>query len=179
MAAEKKVSGKRFNLSIPENDEEFSMYTDLTGIFESGEDADLDSDENDDPELASLPEEIKVERRTVTSRGGRRKNDRRSGVDRRQVGYSIDPMNIYLKEMGNLSLLTHEEEVALAQLIEHGEMRVQQAVLSMRPGVDMLNNLAHGVREEKIKIGAVLKGLSDNDETAAAKIQDNFLKAVE
>ena len=39
-------------------------------------------------------------------------------------------MNIYLKEMGNLSLLSHEEEVALAQLIEHGEMRVQLAVLS-------------------------------------------------
>lgn len=146
MAAERRVSGKRFDLSIKETDDEFSKYTDLTGIFESGEDPDVDEnvDEDVDAVLASIPEEITTDRRKNPPDAGRRKLDRRTGVDRRQASSSIDPMNIYLKEMGNLSLLSHAEEVVLAQLIEQGEMRVQSAVLSMKPGIDMLNTLAEG-----------------------------------
>lgn len=181
MAAERRVSGKRFDLSIKETDDEFSKYTDLTGIFESGEDPDVDEnvDEDVDAVLASIPEEITTDRRKNPPDAGRRKLDRRTGVDRRQASSSIDPMNIYLKEMGNLSLLSHAEEVVLAQLIEQGEMRVQSAVLSMKPGIDMLNTLAEGLREEKIRIGSVLKGLSENDEKVLAKLHGKFLKTVE
>jgi RNA polymerase primary sigma factor len=192
MAAERRVSGKRFDLSIRENDDELSKYTDLTGIFENGDAPDVD--EGEEALLASVPEDmspddlapedlapegITADRRKNPPDAGRRKVDRRTGVDRRQQSSSIDPMNIYLKEMGNLSLLSHNEEVVLAQLIEQGEMRVQSAVLSMKPGIGMLNALAEGLREEKIKIGSVLKGLSDNDEKALAKQHSQFLKAVE
>lgn len=192
MAAERRVSGKRFDLSIRENDDEFSKYTDLTGIFENGDDPDVDDDEQ--ALLASVPEDmtpedmapegvvpegITADRRKNPPDAGRRKLDRRTGVDRRQQSSSIDPMNIYLKEMGNLSLLSHAEEVVLAQLIEQGEMRVQSAVLSMKPGIGMLNALTEGLQEEKIRIGSVLKGLSDNDEKALAKQHGQFLKAVE
>jgi len=160
-----------------DSDDEYNKYSDLTGIFENGDET--DGDEEDDPILASLPDDVETDRRQNTSESGRRKGDRRSGIDRRQSTSNIDPMNIYLREMGNLSLLTHEEEVALAQLIENGEMRVQQAVLSMKPGIDMLNDLAEGIVAEKVKIGSVLKGLSENDEKASAKIQARFLKSIE
>ncbi len=179
MAAKKKVSGERFDLSGQENGSDSSKYADLTGIFESDGDSNSDAvDVVDQIVLDSPAEEIKVDRRKSPPKGGRRKADRRAGVDRRHLSTSIDPMNIYLKEMGNLSLLSHEEEVALAQLIEHGEMRVQLAVLSMKPGVDMLNDFAEGLREGKIRFSSVLKGLSENDEEALAKLQSKFLKAV-
>ena len=177
MAAEKNDSDKRIELSVPEHEEEFVKYTDLTGIFEAG--SELDDDSNNGAALASLPKDIKIDRRKVTSQGGRRKSDRRTGDDRRQTSSSIDPMNIYLKEMGNLSLLSHEEEVALAQLVEHGEMRVQHAVLSLKPGFEMINDLAEGLRGEKIRISSVLKGISDSDEAALVKLQEKFLKAVD
>lgn len=177
MAAEKNDSDKRIELSVPEHEEEFVKYTDLTGIFEAG--SDLDDDSNNGAALAPLPKDIKIDRRKVTSKGGRRKSDRRTGDDRRQTSSSIDPMNIYLKEMGNLSLLSHEEEVALAQLVEHGEMRVQHAVLSLKPGFEMINDLAEGLRGEKIRISSVLKGISDSDEAALVKLQEKFLKAVD
>ncbi|MCI5223819.1 MAG: hypothetical protein D3924_14390, partial [Candidatus Electrothrix sp. AR4] len=38
-------------------------------------------------------------------------------------------MNIYLREMGSLDLLSYEEEIKLAQKLEEGEARIQNAVL--------------------------------------------------
>ncbi|HHO47466.1 MAG TPA: sigma-70 family RNA polymerase sigma factor [Desulfobacteraceae bacterium] len=177
MASDKRSLGNRHKGIQPENEEELGVLPDLTGIFEVGNDYDGEGEE--DPVLVSLPEDIQYDRRKNTSAGGRRKSDRRSGIDRRQTGSSIDPMNIYLKEMGNLSLLGHEEEVALAQLIELGEMRLQQAVLSLKPGFAILNDLAEGIRAERIKITSVLKGLSEQDEKIAAGLQKSFLAAVD
>jgi RNA polymerase primary sigma factor len=177
MTSEKKSSTNRHKGIHRENDEELAALPDLTGIFEAGDDYDADGE--DEAVLASLPEDIQYDRRKNPSAGGRRKSDRRSGIDRRQSVSSIDPMNIYLKEMGNLSLLGHEEEVALAQLIELGEMRLQQAVLSLKPGFDILNDLAEGIRADKIKIASVLKGLPEQDEKASAKLEKAFLAVID
>ncbi|HBI14909.1 MAG TPA: RNA polymerase subunit sigma [Desulfobulbaceae bacterium] len=162
--------------SSREEGEEFLEFQDLTGIFATADT--YDPEVIEEPILAVAPEEIPFERRKNATSDGRRKADRRSGVDRRQIGSSIDPMNIYLKEMGNLTLLSHEEEVALAQMVEQGEMRVQQAVLSLKPGIDVLKNLAEGLKSEKIKIGSVLKGLSENDDNVAEKLKKSFLATV-
>ena len=175
MAAEKKISPQLHNDFSESLDEDANEPSDLTGIFDSGTDFENDNDE-DDPVLASLPEDITSDRRKIGS--GRRKKDRRSGMDRRQSGSSIDPMNIYLKEMGNLTLLSHEEEVALAQLIEKGEMHVQQSILCLKPGMNILKELAEGLESGRIKIGSILKDISENDEKAALKIEQAFLANV-
>ncbi|MHB8791217.1 MAG: sigma-70 family RNA polymerase sigma factor [Desulfobulbaceae bacterium] len=177
MTIDKRFSGIQKQEGVQgEEGEEFPEFPDLTGIFEAGGEVDPVAEE--DPLLASIPDEVPFDRRKNVASEGRRKVDRRSGVDRRQVSSSIDPMNIYLKEMGNLTLLSHEEEVALAQLVEQGEMRVQQAVLSLKPGIDVLKDLAEGLKSEKIKIGSVLKGLSENDDKVAGKLQKAFLASV-
>jgi len=154
-----------------------SEYPDLTGIFDNKDNADMDPE--DESALASLPDAVQSERRKTKMTTGRRKSDRRSGSDRRNTGASIDPMNIYLKEMGNLTLLSHEEEVALAQMIEHGEMQVQQAVLRLSLGMAILNDLAEGIRAGKIRISSVLKGLSQSDETALGIIEMSFLDKID
>lgn len=110
--------------------------------------------------------------------------DRRTGADRRtggreRVGTSVDPMNIYLREMGRQSLLSHEEEVELARLIEEGESRVQQAVLRVTPGVSALNDLADKLLAGTVRIGTVLRGVSENDENSLASIKEAFLEQVE
>ena len=67
-------------------------------------------------------------------RRGAQFGDRRSGERRRlsrsESGgkHSIDPMNIYLREMGTLALLSHEEELKLAKMMEEGKLKVQGAV---------------------------------------------------
>ncbi len=154
-----------------------SGYPDLTGIFDDNDVSLFDSMDKDS--LTSLPEEVKSDRRKTPSTTGRRKGDRRSGTDRRKTGSSIDPMNIYLKEMGNLTLLSHDEEVALAQMIEQGEVRVQQSVLRLSTGMVILSDLAEGVRAKKIRIASVLKGLSESDDKALAVIEEGFLDKID
>jgi len=118
----------------------------------------------------------KVERRAL--------KDRRRGRDRRQrdeerVGTSIDPMNIYLREMGSQSLLSHKEEVELARMIEEGETRVQHAVLRVTPGISALNDLADKLFSGKVRIATVLRGLGEKDEKGLRAVKETFLERIE
>jgi RNA polymerase primary sigma factor len=105
--------------------------------------------------------------------------DRRNGVDRRQGSPNVDPMNIYLREMGNLNLLSHAEEIKLAQMIEEGERRVQNAVLRLPLGLSALHELHDGLSRGKMRIGTVLKTVSDYDDNQLQTVRDEFLVVVE
>jgi RNA polymerase primary sigma factor len=116
---------------------------------------------------------------TATIVGDRRKVRDRRASDRRQRGTSVDPMNIYLREMGNLTLLSHDEEIQLARMIEEGEARVQYGVLRLTLGISALTDLENGLRSGKMRIISVLKGVSDNDEKTLNAIQEKFLVCIE
>jgi RNA polymerase primary sigma factor len=70
--------------------------------------------------------------------------------DTSDVGGSNDPVRVYLREMGQVSLLTREGEVALAQRIEAGEHRMLYATLGtplgMRAFLAMADELRRGQR---------------------------------
>lgn len=117
-----------------------------------------------------------IERRSQVDR--RISEDRRGG-DRRGTGSSIDPMNIYLREMGNQKLLSHEEEMELARMIEDGETRIQRAVLRLTLGITALNDLAENLLRGNVRINSVIRGLSDNDEKELSTVRDAFLEQVE
>jgi RNA polymerase primary sigma factor len=117
-----------------------------------------------------------IERRTSFDR--RAGEDRRVG-DRRGLGSSIDPMNIYLREMGNQRLLSHEEEIELARMIEDGEACIQSAVLRLTLGITALNDLAESLLRGTLRINSVVRGLSDNDEMELKTVRDAFLDQVE
>jgi len=108
----------------------------------------------------------------------RRRGRGRTIVEHRHSG-SIDPMNIYLREMGNLTLLSHEEEIQLARMIEEGEARVQNSILRLTLGISTLNDMYEGLRSGKMRIGTVLKGLSDNDDETLAAVREDFLACIE
>ena len=84
--------------------------------------------------------------------------------DKHKDVYSTDPMNIYLREMGSLDLLSYEEEIKLARKLEEGEARIQRAVLRLTLGLNTLNRLDKGVERGNMRIGSVLNGISDSDE---------------
>ena len=152
-----------------EYDSEEESYTqdddnnlwDLTGIYHAEEDI---ADE--------LPETVPTDRR-------KSKNDRRSGpfTDRRrgdrrrrrvsrssgkESGHSADPMNIYLREMGSLKLLSHKEELELAKMIEEGKFRVQNAVLSAQLALPVLQELISDIQEDRLKVYQVLLGIAED-----------------
>ncbi len=59
---------------------------------------------------------------------------------------TTDPVKLYLREMGNISLLTREGEIALAKEIERGEKAVMKALSRTRLVLNEILSL-----EEKIK----------------------------
>jgi RNA polymerase primary sigma factor len=96
-----------------------------------------------------------------------------------QDALGSDPMNIYLREMGELDLLSYQQEIELAKKIEEGESRVQRAAFQLNLGLEVLNSLKVGLLQGSLRIGSVLNGVSENDEKGLGVIRDAFLIAVE
>jgi RNA polymerase primary sigma factor len=96
-----------------------------------------------------------------------------------QDEFGADPMNIYLREMGELDLLSYHEEIELAKKIEEGEARVQNAVLQLTMGLETLNSLRNGLLQGNLRIGSVLNGVSEHDDSGLTAIREAFIDAVE
>jgi RNA polymerase primary sigma factor len=76
--------------------------------------------------------------------------------------YTDDPVRVYLREMGSVSLLSRQGEVDLARRMERGTLRVRK-VLSRAARVQrMVMDLYEGVRQEAIKLDSLIEsGVSD------------------
>ncbi len=124
-------------------------------------------------ELSDLPSD-KRSSRVAEDRRSCVFNDRRKTDRRRATRYSeeqekatktkgsIDPMNIYLREMGTLTLLSHEEELQLAKKMEDGKQRVQDAVLKAPLAIPVLCEVVKGLDDNSEKIFQILAGIIDN-----------------
>ncbi len=62
-----------------------------------------------------------------------------------------DPVRMYLKQMGQVPLLTREEEVAISKRIEKAELRAQDALFSTALTLEFQNNIVQKLlnREER------------------------------
>jgi RNA polymerase primary sigma factor len=116
---------------------------------------------------------------TGLSTVNKRKKDNDVIEDNHKDVYSTDPMNIYLREMGSLDLLSYEEEIKLAQKLEEGEARIQGAVLRLTLGLKTLNRLKKGLGRGNMRIGSVLNGISDSDEKKLEVVRTSFLECIE
>ena len=72
-----------------------------------------------------------------------------------------DPVRLYLKEMGMVSLLTREGEVEIAKRIEDGEKEVLRSLLEVPYGLKEIMHLANKLEQEKLDPQG---GLIDYDE---------------
>ncbi|MCX7678035.1 MAG: RNA polymerase sigma factor RpoD [Spirochaetes bacterium] len=71
--------------------------------------------------------------------------------------YLDDPIRLYLKEIGKVSLLSGEQEVDLAKRIEEGEILIENAVLESSLLVNELIKNHTKVKSGKIKLTEVLR----------------------
>ncbi|MBE8222152.1 MAG: RNA polymerase sigma factor RpoD [Bdellovibrionales bacterium] len=74
-----------------------------------------------------------------------------------------DPVRLYLRKMGGVSLLTREGEVELAQEIERGEREIVQAILFSPIGTSEIIDLGTRLKAGRIKVKAIFRGLEDED----------------
>ncbi len=78
-------------------------------------------------------------------------------------GYSNDPVRVYLREMGQVSLLTREGEVEIAKRIEKGIFDQQLATIGTPCGVRQVLEFGDQVRKNKVELRDMLDGLDDEN----------------
>jgi len=143
----------------------YLLFEDIDKTFQD----ELESEGNFDEFLSSIDGYgIKIldqKQREVVPR--RRKNEllTTQGLER-----TTDPVKLYLREMGNISLLTREGEIAIAREIERGEKSIVKALSKTRLVLNAVLTL-----EERIKTDAlVIQEMFDvsEDDIAEGKLEE-------
>ncbi|WP_419174513.1 sigma-70 family RNA polymerase sigma factor [Desulfosediminicola sp.] len=162
-----------------ENEDDPAMY-DLTGIFGSDEDRRGNGFQDDVPDDIAAGSDKENQVGVVA---GRRKGAKRRAARSPKAGkngsHSIDPMNIYLREMGTLTLLSHDEELKLAKMMEEGKQRVQACAFQTVLAIPSLQALAADLQKNKGKICQTIMGVPDNNPELIESESKLFLKNVE
>ena len=79
------------------------------------------------------------------------------------AGKMIDPVRIYLKEMGSFPLLTREGEVEVAKKIENGQQELLRVVLSCPISIKEIVTLGKALRSGKAKISEVTNEIEEEE----------------
>ena len=93
-------------------------------------------------------------------------------------GRATDPVRMYLREMGSVSLLTREGEVEIAKRIESGKREVLSVVLNCPMAVKEVINLGRSIKDGKIEIREVTNEI-DEEETSFEEEQVQKKKILE
>jgi len=72
-----------------------------------------------------------------------------------------DPVRLYLRKMGNVSLLDREGEVIIAKSIEKGEREIIRALLMNPIGTHAIIAIGENVKKNRIKVKSIFRGLED------------------
>ncbi len=94
-------------------------------------------------------------------------------------GTVTDPVKMYLREMGMVTLLSREEEVEIAKKIEAGEQEILKALLDSSTGVELILGLGGNIEEGELRPKHVLRDLDEGDTYVDEEFQiENFLKTI-
>jgi RNA polymerase primary sigma factor len=84
-------------------------------------------------------------------------------VDADVFGRVTDPVKMYLREMGLVSLLSREDEVVIAKEIEAGEQEVLKALVQSTIGVEKIIGLADPLIKGGMRLRDVLRDVDEID----------------
>jgi len=90
-----------------------------------------------------------------------------------------DPVRLYLKEMGTVSLLTREGEVEIAKRIEEGEKEVLQALLEVPATLKEIMILINRLEQEKLSPQVSLEGFEEDDPMELSTQKSRVLRLIQ
>ena len=79
------------------------------------------------------------------------------------LGKTGDPVKMYLREMGMVSLLSREGEVEIAKKIEEGAKESMEAVFSVTSSIKEVVKIGAQLKSGEMRIKAVLDNIEDED----------------
>ncbi len=146
---------------------------DLRTAFEAG-----DLEETDLNGVLSLLIENDISlARTVAERKPSTKKPR-AGVSKRDEGASVDPVRVYLREMGQVSLLTREGEVEIAQRIEVAVDAHFAALVGNSYCLQRMVEVGEFVRTDRVELRKVIDGLDEELAAPLDETRKSFLEAM-
>jgi RNA polymerase primary sigma factor len=77
---------------------------------------------------------------------------------------SNDPVRMYLRKMGSVSLLTREGEVEIAKRIEVGELKVNSAILDSPIAVREIIEIGEKLRKQKLRVKDLIRESEVDDQ---------------
>ncbi len=122
------------------------------------------------PEGQSRTSEVPV---AATRSAVRRSSTTPPPADDGYAQKSNDPVRMYLRKMGSVSLLTREGEVEIAKRIEDGESKIFTVILNSHVGVQEILEIGENLRRGKLRVKDVVRDLDKEEEVdfEAAKVR--------
>ncbi len=94
-------------------------------------------------------------------------------------GTVTDPVKMYLREMGLVTLLSREEEVEIAKKIESGEQEVLKSLLDTPMGVESILGLGGNIEDGALRPKHVLRDIDEGDTYVDETLQiESFLNTI-
>jgi RNA polymerase primary sigma factor len=124
---------------------------------------------DEDIEIVDAATQVKIApKRIVEEEAAEKKNVPRQekhdeDADGGYYSKSNDPVRMYLRKMGSVSLLTREGEVEIAKRIEQGEHTILGAILNSPVAVREIIDLGDKLRKHKIRVKEIIRDAEDED----------------
>ncbi len=119
----------------------------------------------DDAKKMKLPDKPPPEPEAV--KGAEEEQEEKEEED--PGGKSNDPVRMYLRKMGSVSLLTREGEVEIAKRIEEGEKEVLASVLASSMAIKEILDLGDRLRKGKIRVREIIKDAGEETPVEGAE----------
>ncbi|MBL8611227.1 MAG: RNA polymerase sigma factor RpoD [Myxococcales bacterium] len=122
---------------------------------------------DEDIEIVDAATQVKIApKRIVEEEAAEKKaalRDREKDEDDSYYSKSNDPVRMYLRKMGSVSLLTREGEVEIAKRIEQGEHMILNAILNSPVAVREIIDLGDKLRKHKIRVKEIIRDAEDEE----------------
>jgi len=121
----------------------------------------------------------KTKKKLITQKQKKEKKPVTGKIADSDFGTVTDPVKMYLREMGLVTLLSREGEVEIAKKIEAGEQEVLHALLETTTGAESILNLGEEIENESIRPKHVLRDVDEGDTYIDEMEQtEKFLKTI-
>ncbi len=91
------------------------------------------------------------------------------------VDSDYEPLKMYLKEMGNIPLLTREGEIETAKRIERGREKMMKAIFSVPFAVEKLLSISNLIKSGDMELDDLIQGSGDSDEAVMDETKRFFV----
>jgi RNA polymerase primary sigma factor len=181
----KKVQKEKFNELISKGKEQgYLTYDQISQVLPQ----EMMSPEQIDETLMwfdDLDIEV-VEKKKQLLSSGAKKDEEETVAEAEEVDESSkfrsvnDPVKMYLREMGMVTLLSREGEIEIAKKIEAGEQEVLKAMLETTLGIDSIINLGEQIAAGTLRPKHVLRDIDEGDTIVDESIQiEKFLETID